>query len=148
MNRRLIAVMFLALTAAATAATAADLPPARWWRRPEVVQTLALTEAQQSDLDRIFRAAANELIDLKAETEKQAVALRGELDRSDLNKQNVERAAAKLAEARTRLFLREVEMLVDMRGALTDEQWTRLRTELENRRERQRQGPPPPRKPR
>ena len=30
---------------------AADLPPGKWWRRPEIVQKLELTEDQQNRLD-------------------------------------------------------------------------------------------------
>src|SRR5579859_556232 len=63
------AALFVFLCLVATSAFA-QLPPGKWWRRPEIVQTLGLTEEQQDRLDTIFRAAANDLIDAKAEMDK------------------------------------------------------------------------------
>ena len=45
------------LTAAfATSAFAQNLPPGKWWRRPEIVQILNLAEEQQDKLETIFRS--------------------------------------------------------------------------------------------
>ena len=121
----------IALLLAATTLPAQQLPPGRWWRAPRIVETLGLTDEQQTRLEAIFRGAANELIDRKADVEKQSVALRGELDQRQLNRQAVQQIAVRLSEARSRLFEREVMMLVDMRGVLNEEQWTRLRAELD-----------------
>jgi hypothetical protein len=115
----------------ATATLAADLPPGKWWRRPEIVQALGLSAEQQNRLETIFRGAANELIDLRGEVEKQNIALRAELDQPQLDRRNVQRIAAKLNEARGRLFERELMMLVDMRGVLSETQWNRMRAQLE-----------------
>jgi hypothetical protein len=67
------------------------------------------------------------------------VALRGELDQSQLNRANIQRIAAHLSEARARLFERELGMLVDMRAVLSDQQWNRMRTELDQLKEQPRQ---------
>ena len=69
-----IAALFVASSAFAQA-----LPPGKWWRRPEIVQSLALSDEQQDRLEGIFRASAPDLIDLKAEVDKANIALRGEL---------------------------------------------------------------------
>ena len=122
---RKIIVAFLAVLFATSAF--AQLPPGKWWRRPEVAQRLELTEDQQSRLDGIFRGAANDLIDLKAELDKQSIALRGELDQPQLNRANIRQIAARLNEARSRKFERELMMLVDMRGVLNDMQWNQMR---------------------
>ena len=45
----------------------AQLPPGKWWRRPEVINQLSLSEEQQGRLDRIFSSAANTLIDARGE---------------------------------------------------------------------------------
>ncbi len=109
----------------------AQLPPGKWWRRPDIVNRLQITEEQQDKLDAVFRAAANELIDLRGEVEKANVALRGDLDQPQLNRQNIMRDAARLNEARGRLFSRELAMMVDMRGVLNDAQWNRMREILD-----------------
>ncbi|HEX6088406.1 MAG TPA: periplasmic heavy metal sensor [Thermoanaerobaculia bacterium] len=129
---------FLACTALAHAQ---QLPPGKWWRRPELIQQLQLTADQQERLDEVFRGAANELIDTKADVEKLHVAIRGELDRPQLRKGELQRLAGQLSAARGRLFERELMMLVDMRAVLTDHQWTRIRTFLDRVQER-RDGPP------
>ncbi len=130
MTKRMILTV-MAVLALAGNLVAADLPPGRWWRRAEIAQRLALTADQQTRLDTIFRDAASELIDRKGEVEKLNIALRTELDQPQLNKQNLQRLAARLSEARGRLFERELMMLVDMRGTLNDQQWTQLRAHLD-----------------
>jgi Spy/CpxP family protein refolding chaperone len=112
-------------------AFAADLPPGKWWRRQEIVQMLQLTDEQQSRLDQIFRAAANDLIDLRATAEKASIALRTELDQPQLNRQNIRAIGGRLSEARGKLFERELTMLVDMRSVLTDAQWKTMRQALD-----------------
>ena len=138
MKKTLIAAALATLVAAGNLA-AADLPPGRWWKMPQVVQRLDLTAEQQEKLDAIFHGAANELIDRRGDVEKANVALRAELDQAQINRPNVLRAAAKLSEARGKLFERELSMLMDMRGVLNDPQWTRLRAFLEQQREQRRQ---------
>jgi len=115
----------------ATATLAADLPPGKWWRRPEVIQSLALTTEQQDRLENVWRAASTDLIDFRGEVEKQNVALRIELDRPQIDRRAVQAVAARLNAARGRLFERELMMLVDMRGVLSDSQWNRMRAMLD-----------------
>ena len=127
MRRLALAVLTLLLTVTAFA----QVPPGRWWRRPDIIQRLELTDEQQSRLDAIFRGAATGLIDLKAEMDKQQIALRGELDQPQLNRAAIRQIAVRLNEARSRKFERELMMFVDMRAALTDPQWNRMRVELD-----------------
>lgn len=136
-------VLFAALLITATLvfssiAEAQQLPPGKWWRREEVARQLELTRDQQDKLDEVFRAAANGLIDAKAEVDKLQIALRGELDRAQLRRQELQRLAGQLTQARGKLFERELMMLADMRGILNDEQWSRLRTHLDRAQERMR----------
>ena len=144
LKRILVAV---ALLACAALAQAQQLPPGKWWRRPEIIQQLQLTANQQERLDEVFRGAANELIDSKADIEKLHVAIRGELDRAQIRKGELQRLASQLSAARGRLFERELMMLVDMRAVLNDQQWTRIRTFLDRAQDR-RDGPPMRQQPR
>jgi len=138
----------LATLIIAGAAFGQQLPPGKWWRRPEVIQHLNLTDEQQDKLEAIFRGSATDLIDLKAEVDKASIALRGELDQPQLDKAAIHRIALRMNEARGKLFDRELTMLVDMRGVLTDPQWNRMRNMLDRmeRGQQQRPGgmPPPP----
>lgn len=128
-------IIALAAIALGTTAGAAELPPGKWWRRPEITNTLQLSAQQQERLDVIFRDAATELIDIKADVEKLQIGLRSELEKTQLSRQEIGAIASRLNDARGRLFARELMMLVDMRAVLNDAQWTRLRAELDARRE-------------
>ncbi len=121
-----LGALFVVSTAFAQA-----LPPGKWWRRPEIVQNLNLTDEQQERLETIFRTSASDLIDLKAEVDKASIALRGELDRPQLDRTTIHRTASRLSEARGKLFDRELTMLIEMRGVLTDPQWNRMRSALD-----------------
>jgi heavy-metal resistance protein len=133
MKRNLIAFLLLAGLGTAAMAQVDVLPPGKWWRQERLIQNLGLTQEQQSRLDGIFDAAAEELIDQKAEVEKRAVALRREMEQANPGRQNVQRAAEALNQARGRLFVRELMMFVDMRDVLSEDQWTRFRSFLEAR---------------
>jgi len=65
------------------------------------------------------------------EVEKLNINLRGDLDQSQLDRAAIRRDAQRLSDARTRLFERELMMLVDMRTVLNDSQWDRMRSQLE-----------------
>jgi|ERR1041385_2454609 Spy/CpxP family protein refolding chaperone len=142
MKRRIAVAALLVLTASAALAQV-NLPPGKWWRRPDVIQLLNLSNDQQDRLERVFQNSANDLIDLRGEVEKQSIALRAALDRPQLDREQVRAIAQRLNEARGRQFQRELMMLVDMRGVLTDLQWNRLRNALdrlaERKQERQQQ---------
>jgi hypothetical protein len=131
--KRRIALLLTAIAFIAGSALAqAQLPPGKWWRRPEIVQSLGLSEDQQNRLETVFRGSANDLIDIKAQVDKANIALRGELDQPQLNRQVIQRDAARLSEARAHLFERELMMLVDMRAVLTDVQWSKMRRDLDS----------------
>jgi hypothetical protein len=119
----------------AMSVSAAPLPPGKWWRRPEFATNLQLTNDQQVHLDLIFRLAANDLIDLRADAEKTSIAIRSELDQPQINRENLRKLAARLSETQGKLFDKELMMLVDMRSVLTDDQWGRLRSELDRPRD-------------
>ena len=128
-------LILIATLLAAVSAAAADLPPGKWWERPEVADRLGLSADQKSQLEAAFRSAANELIDRKAEVDKLALRLRDELDREKINRGELQKVAADLSNARGRLFQRELMMLADMREVLSEEQWTMLRSQLDRRRQ-------------
>ena len=127
-------VILCGLLATTMFAQGFGLPPGKWWKMPRVVETLELTKAQQDQLDDVFRTAAPDLIDLKAELEKATIALRDTVDQADINREGVRGAVSRVNSARAKMFEREVMLLVDMRGVLSAPQWSRLRQALDQRR--------------
>lgn len=118
---------------AAAVAGAQEMPPGKWWQNRDMARQLALTAEQREGLDTIFLGAAPQLIELRAETQKKALALRSQLDRPTLDRDAIQRAAEEVSRARAELFERELMMLVEMRGVLSEEQWNRFRNHIENR---------------
>ena len=136
MKRIVIAAALLVAAALVeSSAQAQNLPPGKWWRREAVVKQLQLTLEQQDRLDEIFRVAADGLIDARADVEKAQVALRAEIERTQLRRAEVQRLAGRVSEARGKLFEREVLMLADMRAVLNEQQWTRMRNFLDRMQE-------------
>jgi hypothetical protein len=136
MTKKIALAALLMLTASAALAQI-NLPPGKWWRRAEVINFLSLSAEQQDRLETVFSNSAAELIDLRGEVEKQSIALRAALDRPQLDREQVQRIAQRLNDARGRQFQRELMMLVDMRAVLTDVQWNRMRNQLDRLGERQ-----------
>jgi Spy/CpxP family protein refolding chaperone len=128
--RKLIVIAALLIGAAVMEAQPGPpgppMPRGKWWRRSEIALKLELTRPQQQRLDEVFDAAADELIDAKANVKKIEVQLRGELDRTQLRRAEVQRIATLLSAARAKLFERELVMLMDMREVLEAHQWERL----------------------
>lgn len=135
MNRLRIGIAALVAAFALPLFAQVPFPPGKWWTRPEVVRQLELTRDQQQRLDAIFTTAAPELIDRKAEVEKATIELRSVLDREQLDRDAVRAVVGRLNGARSRLFEREVMMMVEMRQVLAPEQWHRLRSFIESRRQ-------------
>lgn len=140
MTKRIALAALLMLVASAALAQL-NMPPGKWWRRAEIVRELNLSEEQQDRLEGVFAASAADLIDLRGEVEKQSIALRAAIDRPQLDRDAIRQLAQRLNDARGRQFQRELMMLVDMRGVLTDAQWNRMRNALDRLGERRQDRP-------
>jgi Spy/CpxP family protein refolding chaperone len=149
MTKRIALAALLMLVASAAFAQL-NLPPGKWWRNPDIVRVLNLSEEQQDRLENVSATSRMDLVDLRAEVEKLSIALRMTIDRPQLDREAIRQAAQKLNDARGRQFQRELMMLVDMRGVLTDVQWNRMRNVLDRMGERrqQKQEPNRPNRPR
>ncbi|MEK6373950.1 MAG: periplasmic heavy metal sensor [Acidobacteriota bacterium] len=146
MTKRITLAALLMLVASAALAQL-NMPPGKWWRRAEIVREMNLSEEQQDRLENVFAASASDLIDLRGEVEKQSIALRAAIDRPQLDRDAIRQLAQRLNDARGRQFQRELMMLVDMRGVLTDAQWNRMRNALDRLGERRQDRPNPQQEP-
>jgi Spy/CpxP family protein refolding chaperone len=97
-----------------------------WWKNPETIQKLTLTPAQQAKMDDIFQKSRIQLIDLKANVEKQEVTLEPMLDANPPDTNKVLGQIDHLAQARAELEKANARMLLSIRGVLTADQWTKL----------------------
>ncbi|HWZ50432.1 MAG TPA: Spy/CpxP family protein refolding chaperone [Granulicella sp.] len=109
------------------------LPHGLWWKNPMLVQQIGVTPEQQKQMDEILQKSRLQLIDLKANVEREEVLLQPMLDANPPNTPQVLAQIDKLAQARADLEKSRARMLLSIRTVLTPEQWTKLRS-LENRR--------------
>jgi Spy/CpxP family protein refolding chaperone len=103
-------------------------PGGAWWKNPTVVQTLGLTPDQTRKMDDIFQAARIQLIDLKANVEKQNALLEPLLSANPPDMTRTMAQIDKVAQARADLEKANARMLLGIRVLLTPDQWTKLHT--------------------
>jgi len=104
-------------------------PPGMWWKNPEIVQKLSLTSDQQKRMDDIFQQSRLQLIDLKANVEKQEVMLEPMLSANPPDTNKVLAQIDHVASARAELEKANARMLLGIRGILSADQWTKLQAE-------------------
>jgi Spy/CpxP family protein refolding chaperone len=110
-------------------------PPGMWWKSSDIAQRLSLTTDQQKRMDDIFQQSRLQLIDLKANVEKQEVMLEPMLAANPPDTNKVLAQIDHVASARAELEKANARMLLGIRGVLSADQWTKLQAEhLENRR--------------
>ena len=101
-------------------------PMGMWWKDPEVVQRIGLTPDQTGKMEEIFQKSRLQLIDLKANVERQEVTLEPLLDANPVDTKKALFQIGKVADARAELEKANAGMLLGLRGVLTPEQWTKL----------------------
>lgn len=109
-------------------------PPGIWWKNPDLVQKLNITPDQQARMDGIFQQSRIQLIDLKANVEKQDVILEPMLDANPPDTNKVLTQIDKTAQARAELEKANARMLLGVRAVLTPDQWSRLQAEQRSNR--------------
>ncbi|MFI5182033.1 MAG: Spy/CpxP family protein refolding chaperone [Thermoanaerobaculia bacterium] len=139
------------LMSGVAAAQMPEVPPGKWWKRPAVVQSLALSAEQQDKLDQILQKNRREFVDLKADVEKKQLDVEDLMAKKDSDPKKVASAVDLLEGSRAKLRKAMSMMVLEMRGVLNDTQWKQLlerreQWRLERRehmREQLREGRPP-----
>lgn len=115
-----------ALASAVATAQMPEVPPGKWWKRPALVQTLALSSEQQDTLDQIFQKNRRDFVDLKADVEKKQLDVEELMTKKDSDPKKVVAAVDALGQSRSKLRKAVSMMVLDMRSVLTDTQWKQL----------------------
>ena len=104
-------------------------PPGIWWKNPDIIQKLSITPDQQKRMDDIFQQSRLQLIDLKANVERQEVLLEPMLAANPPDTNKVLAQIDRAAQARAELEKANARMLLGIRTVLTPDQWTKLQAE-------------------
>jgi Spy/CpxP family protein refolding chaperone len=108
-------------------------PPGIWWRNPDLIQKLTLTPDQQKRMDDILQQSRLQLIDLRANVEKQELLMEPMLAANPPDTNKVLAQIDHTAQARAELEKANAKMLLGIRNVLTPDQWTKLQTERRTR---------------
>ncbi len=101
-------------------------PGGAWWKNPRIAERLGLTADQTRKMDDIVEHSRLDLIDLRANLEKQQVMLGPIMDANPVDMAKASAQIDKVANARADLEKANAKMLLSIRGVLTPDQWTKL----------------------
>jgi Spy/CpxP family protein refolding chaperone len=101
-------------------------PGGMWWKSPRIAERLGLTADQTRKMDDIVEHSRLDLIDLRANLEKQQVMLGPLMDANPVDMVKATAQIDKVANARADLEKANAKMLLSIRGVLTPDQWTKL----------------------
>jgi Spy/CpxP family protein refolding chaperone len=104
-------------------------PPGMWWHNPDLIQKLNLTPDQQKRMDDILQQSRLQLVDLRANVEKQELLMEPMLAANPPDTNKVLAQIDHTAQARAELEKANAKMLLGIRNVLTPDQWTKLQTE-------------------
>lgn len=136
-----IGVMAASGVAGSVLAQGLQIPPGRWWDRPQVAMRVGISDEQRAQLDKVTIEHAKRMIDLKAAVDKAEIELRVAADGDAFDAKIVRQAFARLLDARSRLETERFELLIAQRELLTAAQWEKLRVLARSFAERGREGP-------
>ena len=119
----------------------------KWWKDSNLVHDLAVSDAQVGQMEQIFQDHRLDLIDLRANLEKQEAILEPLIDSDNPDEAKVEAQFDKVAAARANLEKSNARMLLAIRRVLTVDQWKKLQARARERHFEYR-GPRGPRAPR
>lgn len=119
------------------------MPPAEWWRDPQISVAVGLSNDQTASLDRISHDQGDEIAKLERDSMVAARDVRQIVDSNEPAASDITRAAQRLRGIRDALFDHRVQMLAAERTLLTQKQWVALQQQLSasrNRPERMERG--------
>jgi len=113
-----------------------EIYPGKWWRIPQVAEKLALTDAQQRQLDELFMDNRGKLVELKSALERERTELNVLLEKEPVNEAAVMAQLKKLEAARTDLSSERLRFGLEVRKILGYEKFQDLKTFFKDYREK------------
>jgi len=110
------------------------IPPANWWRNPQVSVNVKLSDAQFASLDAIDREHAAEVARLRMDAAAAERDVRLLLTAEHPTAGDIMTAGQRVRTLRDQILDHEVRMLAGERALLTREQWTALQDALRDER--------------
>jgi Spy/CpxP family protein refolding chaperone len=127
--------------------TPMGFPFGAWWKNPDVVQQIGLTDDQAQKIDKTFQDFRVKLVELHTNLEKQETQLRPLVDADTPDDGAVMAQVERVALARVALEKANAAMMLAIRHVLTPDQWKKLQERSPGRRHFGERPDGPPQKP-
>ena len=108
------------------------IPKGKWWKNPEVVEKLNLTDDQINKIDSIYLNYMDKLIDLKAQLEKKVLNLKSIVENDNFDRNEVLKDFDEISAVKSKIQRELLLMKLDIRDQLTPEQRSTLKTLRKN----------------
>ncbi|HVW07011.1 MAG TPA: Spy/CpxP family protein refolding chaperone [Bryobacteraceae bacterium] len=110
--------------------TGIGLLSGKWWDRPALAARIGLTPDQQKKMDGIYQQARLHMIDLNAALQKEQARLDPMLTADQPDETAMDAQIDRVANARAGLEKANTGMILEIRRALSPEQWTKLKAAI------------------
>ena len=141
--KRIVLIVLILLSVGFVGAQEFNLPPGKWWDNERLATHIGLTEAQREQIRTLVYEHAHRMIDLNAGVKKAELELANLVAKSDFDSAVARAAFSELQEGRQALEMERFEMLLAVRGVLSDQQWQQIQDiRRQLRRGREQNGPP------
>lgn len=117
--------IFMALCPVAARAEG-DSPPVRWWRIPEMVNKLDLTQQEKKGLEDLFTQKRKILFQMRSEVEQQRFELENLLEARNLDQRAALEQFNRLEEKRQKLAAERFRYLLEVRRILGSDRYLKL----------------------
>ncbi len=105
---------------------AQSAPSGRWWRTPQVVQSLRLTDGEIQQLESAFEESRLRMIDLKSRVEAEQFRLQSMMEKRNFDEAAIKGQHRKLDKARSDLADERFAFYVQVRRIIGHERLQRL----------------------
>jgi Spy/CpxP family protein refolding chaperone len=106
------------------------LPRGKWWRLPQVVDKLALTQKEKETLDTLYVEKRRTMIDLRSQVQKERLELEQLMDSSNFDAAACMERFQRVLEAKRNLSTERFKFLVGVRELLGLERFQQLKAEF------------------
>lgn len=119
-----------------------------WWKDSKIASEIGLTPTQATQIEERFQRFRLELIDLRADVEKQEIILQPLVEADQPDEAAVSAQVDRLVTARGKLEKANTMLMVGIRRVLAPQQWRQLQEiQMREMRGRMRMAPPQPPQP-
>ena len=100
----------------------------RWWNDPKVCEQVGLSPEQVEQMKTLYAGHRKQMADLRADLEKRQVELEQILDQPSVDKAALGKKIDDVVAARAKLDRERMMALAEVRGVLSADQYTKLRS--------------------